>query len=143
MEMERVVTAIERTIVRVLIVLLLISIMLGTVELARVVITELMEPPYFLIDVRSLFDAFSLFLVILIGIELLRSMTIYLSEDRLRLELVVEVAVIALCNKIITLDLKAIPGTSLVGIATLLAGLAAVHFAFRPAPTERRESLPE
>jgi uncharacterized membrane protein (DUF373 family) len=130
--MNKYVDAIERVIVRVLIVLLLISILLGTIELAQVLLVELIAPPYFLIDVRTLFDSFSLFLVILIGIELLRSMTIYLAEDRFRAEFVVEVAIIALCNKIITLDLKVTPGVSLVGIATLLVGLAAVHFAFRP-----------
>jgi uncharacterized membrane protein (DUF373 family) len=141
--MQKYVDAIERTIVRVLIVLLLISIILGTFELGRVLLLELIEPPYFLIDVRTLFDSFSLFLVILIGIELLRSMTIYLAEDHLRAELVVEVAIIALCNKIITLDLKVTPGISLVGIAALLAGLAAVHFAFRPDRPAGPAQLPE
>jgi uncharacterized membrane protein (DUF373 family) len=130
--MQKFVDAVQRAIVRVLIVLLLIAIVLGTLELARVLLVELMAPPYFLIDVHTLFDAFSLFLVILIGIELLHSMTIYLSEDRIQPEVVVQVAVIALCNKIITLDLKSTPGISLVGIATLLVGLAAIHFAFRP-----------
>lgn len=141
--MQKFVDAVERVIVRVLIVLLLIAIILGTVELARVLLVELMAPPYFLVDVPSLFDAFSLFLVILIGIELLRSMTIYLSEDRIQPELVVQVAVIALCNKIITLDLKSTPGISLVGIATMLVGLAAIHFAFRPGRAVRRSRVSE
>ncbi|HEU4588426.1 MAG TPA: hypothetical protein VFS11_07245 [Gemmatimonadales bacterium] len=50
--MQQYVDAIERVIVRVRIVLLLISIVLGTFELARVLLLELIEPPYFLIDVR-------------------------------------------------------------------------------------------
>jgi uncharacterized membrane protein (DUF373 family) len=141
--MQKFVDVIERAIVRVLIVLLLIAIILGTIELARVLLVELIAPPYFLIDVHTLFDAFSLFLVILIGIELLRSMTIYLSEDRIRPEVVVQVAVIALCNKIITLDLKATSGIALVGVATLLMGLAAVHFVFQPGRLVRRARIPE
>jgi uncharacterized membrane protein (DUF373 family) len=135
--MLKFVDAVERLIVRVLIVLLLIAIVLGTVELARVLITELILPPYLLIDVHTLFDSFGLFLVILIGIELLKSMTVYLLEDRIQAALVVEVAVIALCNKIITLDLKSMSGLSLVGIATLLVGLAATHYVLRPARAAR------
>ncbi len=135
--MLNIVNAIERLVVRVLIVLLLLGILLGTVELARVLLTELILPPYFLIDVHTLFDGFGLFLVILIGIELLKSMTVYLSQDHLQAELVVEVAVIALCNKIITLDLKTVPGLSLVGIAALLGGLAATHIVLRPASAAR------
>jgi uncharacterized membrane protein (DUF373 family) len=130
--MLKVVDTVKRLIVRILIVLLLIAIVLGTFELAWVLIVDLIEPPHFLTDVHTLFDWFGLFLVILIGIELLKSMTVYLAEDRVQPELVVEVAIIALCNKIITLDVKTTSGLSLVGIATLLVGLAATYFVVRP-----------
>ncbi|MBA3632569.1 MAG: phosphate-starvation-inducible PsiE family protein, partial [Acidobacteria bacterium] len=41
----------------------------------------------------------------------------FLTEDRIKPEIVVEVTVIALCNKVITLDLKHTDGIVLLGIA--------------------------
>lgn len=126
--MLRFVTAIERWIVRALIVLLLISIVLGTLALGRVLLMEITRPPILLFDIPTLFEAFGLFLVILIGIELLRSMTMFLTEDHIKPELVVEVAVIALCNKIITLDLKHTSGELLLGLAVMFIGLSAAYY---------------
>jgi uncharacterized membrane protein (DUF373 family) len=55
----------------------------------------------------------------------------FLAEDKIRPEMVVEVAVIALCNKIITLDAKHTSGDVLLGIAAILVGLSIGHFVFR------------
>ncbi len=129
--MLRIVDSIEKLIVRVLIILLLAGIVLGTVELARVLIMEVFAPPFLLLDISRLFEGFGLVLVILIGMELLKSMKMFLAEDKIKPELFVEVAVIALCNKVITLDAKHTDGNVLLGIAALFAGLAAVYFVLR------------
>ncbi len=129
--MLRIVDSIEKLIVRVLIILLLAGIVLGTVELARVLIMEVFAPPFLLLDISRLFEGFGLVLVILIGMELLKSMKMFLAEDKIKPELFVEVAVIALCNKVITLDAKHTGGDVLLGIAVLLIGLAAVYFVLR------------
>jgi len=55
----------------------------------------------------------------------------FMTEDKIKPEIVVEVAVIALCNKIITLDLKHTDGIVLLGIASLLAGLSVSYFVLR------------
>jgi uncharacterized membrane protein (DUF373 family) len=67
----------------------------------------------------------------LIGLELLKILKLFLAEDKIKPEMVVEVAVIALCNKVITLDAKHTPGDVLLGIAALLVALAIGYFVFR------------
>ncbi len=55
----------------------------------------------------------------------------FLVEDKIKPELVVGIAVIALCNKIITLDTKHISGDAMLGIAAILVGLSVAYFVFR------------
>lgn len=129
--MLKIVDSFEKLIIRVLIILLLAAIVLGTVELARVLILEVFAPPFLLLDISRLFEGFGLVLVILIGMELLKSMKMFLAEDKIKPELFVEVALIALCNKVITLDAKHTGGDVLLGIAALLVGLAAIYFVLR------------
>jgi uncharacterized membrane protein (DUF373 family) len=129
--MLKIVDSIERIIVRVLIILLLAGIVLGTIELARVLVLEVFAPPFLLLDISRLFEGFGLVLVILIGMELLKSMKMFLAEDKIKPELFVEVALIALCNKVITLDAKHTGGDVLLGVAALFVGLAAVYFVLR------------
>jgi hypothetical protein len=47
----------------------------------------------------------------------------FLVKDKIKPEMVIEVVVIALCNKIITLDTKHTTGDVLLGLAALLIGL--------------------
>jgi hypothetical protein len=70
--MLKIVDSIEKILVRVLIVFMLLAITLGTLELGRVLIIEILSLPFLLLDFESLFEAFGLVLVILIGIELFR-----------------------------------------------------------------------
>jgi uncharacterized membrane protein (DUF373 family) len=126
--MQKIIQAIEGIIVRALVWMMLLAIILGTVELGRVLIVSITHPPFLLLDIPMLFDAFGLFLVIMIGLELLKSMQFFIAEKRIRPEMVIEVAIIALCNKIITLNLKSTTADSLVGMAALLIGLAACFY---------------
>ncbi len=79
--MLKIVDSIEKLIIRVLIILLLAGIVLGMLELARVLILEVFAPPFLLLDISRLFEGFGLVLVILIGMELLKSMKMFLAED--------------------------------------------------------------
>ena len=136
--MLKFVTIVKKLVIAALILMLLISVVLGTIALGRSLMSHIMEPPFLLLEVPVLFDAFGLFLVIVIGIELLKSMMLFLSEDRIAPDLVAEVAIIALCNKIITLDMKDTSGDTMLGIAAMLIGLAASYFVFRSKGAEQR-----
>jgi uncharacterized membrane protein (DUF373 family) len=124
---------VERTqtiILYVLVFMLLVSVVLGTVELGRQLVQIVLEPPLLLIDPVDLSRSFGLFLIILVGIELLNLLTLHLSHDRLRPELVIEVAIIAVCSKVVTLDLKSVAANLVVALSALLFALAAAYYVF-------------
>ncbi len=129
--MLHIVETIEKLIVRALVILLLLAMVLGTVELGRITILEVFAPPFLLLDISKIFEGFGLALVILIGLELLKVLKLFLVEDKIKPEIIVEIAVIALCNKIITLDTKYTSGDVLLGIAAILVGLSIGYFVFR------------
>jgi len=142
--MLHVVEQIEKLIIRALIILLLLAMVLGTIELGRVTILEIFAPPFLLLDISKIFEGFGLALIILIGLELLKVLKLFLVEDKIKPEIIVEIAVIAICNKIITLDTKHISGDVLLGIAAILVGLSIGYyvFRFRAANKEIRQNLP-
>jgi uncharacterized membrane protein (DUF373 family) len=126
--MLKTVDKIESLIVIVLVFLLLATVIMGVLELASVVILEIIDPPYFRIEIPRLFEMFSLFLIVLIGLELLRTVKSYLAHGEIRPEIVIEAAIIAMGNKLITLDIKLATPGELVGLAGILVGLAALYF---------------
>lgn len=129
--MLTVVERIEKLIIRALMILLLLAMVLGTIELGRVTLLEIFAPPFLLLDISKIFEGFGLALVILIGLELLKVLKLFLLEDKIKPEIIVEIAVIALCNKIITLDVKHTSGDVLLGIAAILVGLSVGYFVLR------------
>lgn len=127
---------IEAFIIYVLIVMLLISVILGTVELGSVLIQTILQSPFLLIDPKTLFLSFGLFLIILIGLELLKLLKLHLLHHKLRPEVVIEVAIIAVCNKIVTLDTKTLPAETILGLAALLLALSAGFYVFTRARSD-------
>ncbi len=111
--------------------MLLVAVLLGTLGLGRTLFQIIIDsPPYLLIDPKMLFQSFGLFLICLIGLELLKLLKFHVSHHSVKPELVVEVAIIALCNKIVTLDLKETAPVSLLGLAAMIFALAAGYYVF-------------
>ena len=129
--MLHIVEQIEKLIIRALIILLLLALVFGTVELGRIMFVEITEPPFLQLNISKIFENFGLVLIILMGLELLKILKMFLVEDEIKPESVVGIAVIAICNKIITLDTKHISGDAMLGIAAILAGLSVAYFVFR------------
>jgi len=125
--MLKLIEKIERGVVFVLVILLLLSVILGTVELGREILTKIIAAPRFLVDVNTLFESFALFLVIVVGLELLKSIKSYLLQGSINPSFVIEVAIIALGNKLITLNFKEVHPELLTGMAWILLGLAATY----------------
>lgn len=115
-----------------LVLMLLLAVLLGTLGLGRTIVAAIIDsPPYVLIDPKLLFQSFGLFLICLIGLELLKLLEFHISHHY-KPELVVEVAIIALCNKVVTLDLKETAPLSIIGLAALILALAAGYYVFNP-----------
>ena len=70
-------------------------------------------------------------LLILLGLEILESLKIFFTEHRVRLELILIVAVIAVSRHIIQLDFEHTDGLVLIGIGALVISLTAGYFLAR------------
>jgi len=81
-----------------------------------------------MIEIDSLLKIFGFFLLILIGIELLETIKAYLAEHVIHVEIVLEVALIAIARKVIILDLKDYSGVTVLAIAALIVSLAVAYY---------------
>ena len=75
--------------------------------------------------------AFASVLLIILGLELLETLRTYFVEHRVRLEVILIVAIIAVGRHIIQLDLEHIAGLTLVGIGVLILALTGGYFLIR------------
>ena len=80
---------------------------------------------------RAMQQGFAGILLVLIGLELLETVRAYLKSHRIRLEVVLIVAVIALGRHIVELELEDVDGLTLVGIAALIAALVGGYYLTR------------
>lgn len=106
-------------------------VVLSIVALGAVLLTDLITPPHVLLDAQELLDVFDAFLLVLIGVELLETLKDYAHEREIRAEVIILVAVIALARKIITVELKAVSSSTLLGIAALVVALGVAYALIR------------
>ncbi len=118
----------ERLIITGLILMMAIVILLSTIELGWIIIQNLFSSPALLLDITELLDIFGFILLILIGIELLETMKAYFSEHIVHVEVVLEVALIAVARKVIILDVKELSAQTVLAVAALLIALAIGYF---------------
>jgi uncharacterized membrane protein (DUF373 family) len=135
---SRIVEKFEHAIVLVLMALLVVVIAIGTVELAWLLFKDITTSKGLLLNVEEMFELFGFFLLVLIGMELLATLKSYVYERVVHVEVVLEVALIAIAQKVIILDTSRASSPTLVGLAALLLALAAAIFAVR---TVRRPSV--
>lgn len=107
---------------------MIIVLFLSTLDLGLIIVKSILTPPQFLLDINELLDIFGLFLLVLIGIELLESVKTYLLEKEIHVEVVFTVALIAIARKVIILDIKEIPSNTLLGIAAIVIALSIGYY---------------
>ena len=119
---------IERVIAIALLVLMTIVVISGVLEVAWVVFNDLFEPPGLFLGVEDLFNVFSLFLMVLIALELMTSIEMYLKDNVIHAEIMFLVALTAVARKIVILDAKAIDAMTVFAIAALVLTLSAGYY---------------
>lgn len=117
----------ECVVVTALVFLMGAVVLLAMIELAWIIARDVLSPPVIILELHELLDIFGFFLLILIGLELLETVKAYLAEHVVHVNLVVEVALIAIARKVIVLDVKEHSPITLIGIAALILALAAAH----------------
>jgi uncharacterized membrane protein (DUF373 family) len=123
----------EKAVTTTLVVLMAIVVLLATVELGWIIVKDIITPPVLLLEIEELLDIFGLFLLVLIGVELLETIKAYLKDNVVHFDVVLTVAIIAITRKVIILDVKELPSMTLVGIAAIIVALAAAKYFFRKA----------
>lgn len=68
----------ERIITRILLIMMAVVVVLATIEVIWFVIKDVLTPPVFLLEIQQLLDLFGLFLLVLIGLELMHSVKIFI-----------------------------------------------------------------
>lgn len=133
----------ERIITRTLLVLMAGVVLLSTVELVWILVKDVLSPPLFLLDLNELLELFGLFLLVLIGIELLHTMKIYIEQRVIHLEAMLIVALIAVARKIVVLEPKELPEGTTLGIAALVFALTLGYYLVRRSRWEKGDPDPE
>lgn len=126
---EKVSKIFERLVVITLIILMVAVILLAVMELVVLLFSQALNsqtPP--LLGIDNLLDIFGFFLLILIGVELVETLKAYLQEHVVHVEIVLEVALIAIARKVIILDLKETKSDALFAVAALVVALAIAYF---------------
>ena len=121
----------EKGVTVTLVVLMALVVLLATVELGWIIVKDIITPPVFLLEIDELLDIFGLFLLVLIGVELLETIKAYVKENIVHVDVVLTVAMIAIARKVIILDVKDLPAMTLLGIAAIILALAAAGYTFK------------
>lgn len=122
--LRRAVRTFERIVVLVMLAMMMLVVALSTVELAWIVIRDIVEAPILLLEVNDLLEIFGFFLLVLIGLELLEIIKAYQKDQAVQLGIVLEVALIAIARKVIVLDLSEHDGVSVLAVAALIVALS-------------------
>jgi uncharacterized membrane protein (DUF373 family) len=133
----------ETGVVMALVVMMAIVLFFATFELGWIIIKDLTSPPLLLLEIDELLEIFGLFMLVLIGIELLQTIAkTFLSKTANdHAQIVVAVAIIAIARKVITTDIKDLPGLALLGMAAITLALSASYYLL--GQNKEREYKPE
>jgi uncharacterized membrane protein (DUF373 family) len=82
---------------------------------------------------ESVQRAFAGVLLIVLGLELLETLRVYFTHHRVRLEIILVVAIIAVGRHVINLDFERLSGAMVAGIAALVVALTGGYYLVRKA----------
>lgn len=130
----------EQIMIQILMVMMAIVLGLSVIDLAWTIVKDMSEPPYLLLDIDELLELFGLFMLVIIGIELLETiMKTYSSPGEQHYEVVLSVAIIAIARKVIMLDIKAVDSVTLIGIASIILALTGGYYFMKLASSKQQK----
>jgi uncharacterized membrane protein (DUF373 family) len=100
----------------------------SVVDLGYIVFLSLLDGPLPLLENKDILAIFSLFLLVLIGIEFFETILAYLRENVIHVEIIIMVAAIAVARKIIILDTSDTTDLHLIGLGVLMISLGASYY---------------
>lgn len=121
----------ERAVLGALILMLTLVVFLSVVQLGWMLIQDMITPPVVILEIKQLLKLFGVFLLVLIGVELLETVKKYYTKGRVELDTVIAIALIALSRKIITVDPKEYDPLTLIGMAAIILALVAGYYVIK------------
>lgn len=109
-------------------VMMVFVLCLSAIELFWIIIKDIVAPPVFLLEIDQLLDIFGMFLMVMIGVELVETVKMYQSEKTVHVEAVFMVAMIAIARKVIILDIKELSAMTLLGISAIIVALSTGYY---------------
>ena len=131
MNVEHLIRKFETCVSYVLMVMIGIVILLAVLDVGWLIAKDVLTPPVLILDTHELLDLFGMFLLVLIGLELLETIYSFHENRIIRAEIIVIVALIALARKIIILDETKLSSLNFLEIGVLMIGLAGAYFLLR------------
>ena len=136
--MRGIIQKFERFIVLAILLMMILALLVSTIELAIILVEQLLAPPTLLLDIKEMLTVFGFLLMVLIGLELVETIKIYFEQDVFRVEVVVLVSIMAITRKIIIIDYESASYQMLLSIAALMLALSAGFFLVKQAVTPSR-----
>lgn len=121
----------EKIIITTLTIMMSLVVLISTIELGWVIAENILSPPVILLDIYELLDIFGLFLLVLIGMELLHTIKMYAAEGVIHAEVVLTVALIAIGRKVIIMDIKEIQSLTIIGVGVIIIALSVGYYYFK------------
>ena len=121
----------EHAVIISLISMMILVVLLSTIELAWIIIKNIVSSPLILLEIDELLEIFGFFLLVLIGVELLETIKAYLVEKVVHVEIVLEVALIAIARKVIILDMEKYDSLTVLAMAGLILAVAVAFYVVR------------
>lgn len=125
--MFRYLRVLQRFIILLLLFIMSLILLLATFDLGLFIFKNLIQGQVNQFSFNNLGELFSIFLVILIGIELLEAVKAFLQKEIIHVEIVVLVAIIAIARKVIVWEFKEINSWETIGLAAMLLALAITY----------------
>ncbi len=115
-------------ILKFLMCVLVLGMLLASIDLAYEFYIAITQPPVGLINTHKLYSFFSLILIIAVGYELLKSMFFIVGNSKIPVRSIIKISMIAIANKVITLDLKEVSMQTMIGIGVIITSLGLAFF---------------
>ena len=126
----------EHFIVLILLGLLMAVVLYATIGLVVFIVVTMAEKLHtreVTLTLPLLHDVFAGFLTLLIGLELMKTIVMYLEEHIIHVEVVLSVAMIAIARHAIDVDYKLVPPLTMIGMGSIIIALAVGYFFFKKA----------
>ena len=119
---------IEKILVWGILMVVSLLLLLAFIDIVYELVLKILAPPVMIIKAEGLMDLFSIFLVLLIGLELLETVKAYLKEDIFHVEFIILVAIIAISRKVIIWDFAKYTTTELLSLSAMIVALGVTYF---------------